>query len=282
VLRALAVAVLLCMPGAMRLAGQDTPATEDAPVTRDSLVTQDTPADDTLSFDSLDVPDVVAKHDSGAAARIVFDSSVVAVRMPDDSAMKSYRSDGDFVYDREQREPESLWDRFVRWLQRLIGRVGGGDAESTIFEWVCYGLAAAVIVFVILKLIGSDIRGLFMHGRRSRVSDFIEVDENIHEMNFDALIAEAVAAGQYRRAVRLLYLKGLKALTDGGAIDWRKGKTNRDYLHELRESPLRAPFADATLLFEYVWYGDMPIDESVFRSVRENLEGFITTIGRRP
>lgn len=231
----------------------------------------------------MDVPDYAPPtSDTSAlegAATIYYDSSVVTLRSPSGDALDRYRSSDEFIYDREPRETESIWEKFLRWLrERLRDLLGGSEGEATVTQWIGYTIAALAVIFVIMKLLGTDLRGLFLRGNPNRVSPFAELDENIHEMDFDALIEEAVAARHYRRAVRLLYLKALKILADRGHIDWRRDKTNHDYLRELRgkKAALGGAFADATVLFEYVWYGDMPIDESIFRSVRENMNGFIT------
>jgi hypothetical protein len=267
----LAAALVLLAPGASRVVAQEMPEedTLETPIAvPDTFVADDEPSKPAVAGDSI--------------VRLVFDSSRIALRGVPDSLFDRYRSDNDFDYNREQREPESLWNRFLRWLYRTFERLlGGGENVGTVAEWIGYAIAAAAVAYVIYVLWKGDVRSLLRGGNRARVSPFAELDENIHEMNFDALIEEAVNARQYKRAVRLLYLKGLKVLADRGAINWRKDKTNRDYLHELRESPVRASFADATFLFEYVWYGDMPINESIFRSIRENLDGFITNIDRK-
>jgi len=54
--------------------------------------------------------------------------------------------------------------------------------------------------------------------------------ENIHELNFDKLISEALAQQHYREGIRLLFLKSLKLLTDRQFIHWQAGKTNQQSL----------------------------------------------------
>ena len=93
-------------------------------------------------------------------------------------------------------------------------------------------------------------------------------------MDFDRLIAEATAARAYRRAVRLLYLKTLKTLAADNLIDWQRDKTNHEYIAELRQPALRSSFAELTFLFEYIWYGDFPVDEGVFDRARSRFTQF--------
>jgi hypothetical protein len=263
-----------------RMAAQDTLSDEDdsagAPV-----AVPDSGAE--IMIDTLAASDSTPAHlvyDS-TPAHLVYDSTAIAARSISESTFQRYRNDPDYDYNRTQREPNTLWQRLLRWVNEAFESLfSGAGGEWTLKQWLEMIVGAAILTAAIIYFIKADVRSLFMKRKLARVSPFADVDEDIHEMDFDALIAAAVDAKQYRRAVRLLYLKGLKVLSDRGAIAWRKDKTNRDYLHDLAESALRSPFADATILFEYVWYGDMPLNDSIFRSIRENLEGFITAIDR--
>lgn len=220
--------------------------------------------------------------DSAAPAAVRYDSAGIARRKPSAEAMERFLSNDDFNYDREPRDPETLIEKILRWLYGIFRRLfPSTESEATFWTWLFRAIAAAALVYVILKLAQSDIRSLFFPGAERKGSGFTEIDENIHEMNFDTLIEEAVAAANYRRAVRLLYLRSLKELADRGAIEWKRNRTNHDYLLELRDSPLRVPFADATWLFENVWYGNVPVSEAVFRNIRETFVGLSSTITRR-
>ncbi len=88
--------------------------------------------------------------------------------------------------------------------------------------------------------------------------------ENIHEIDFDAEIEKAVSQHNYRLAVRMLYLKCLKQLSDATLIKWQPEKTNSAYINELNDVVKRTAFKLLTRQFEYVWYGEFAIDGSTF------------------
>ena len=112
--------------------------------------------------------------------------------------------------------------------------------------------------------------------RRSRRAPLVleAADEDLHTTDFDRLVEEAVAAGQYRRAVRLLYLKTLQTLADDGLIAWQRDKTNHAYVEELRRPALRPAFARLTDLFEFVWYGDFPVDAALYARMQQHFAAF--------
>jgi hypothetical protein len=91
--------------------------------------------------------------------------------------------------------------------------------------------------------------------------------EDIHGINFDAEVEKALAQHNYRLAVRLLYLKCLKQLSDKNLIQWEIDKTNTAYLYELKNNEQRQIFGLLTSRFEYVWYGNFPINKQAFSDI---------------
>jgi hypothetical protein len=194
--------------------------------------------------------------------------------MPAAGKIDGFRSDRDFTYERNQHAPRTLWEQIKEWLMSLLSIFFESSAAGPVLRIVAYTLVGGMVVFVVLKLIGVDVRGLF--GGESRKTDLHAgvAEENIHTMDFDRLIADAIARREYRWAIRLHYMRTLKELTDLKLIAWKPEKTNQDYLHELRLAPLRTPFAGITMLFEYAWYGDLPVNERVFRQAEQSFADF--------
>jgi hypothetical protein len=214
--------------------------------------------------------------DSAAPARALprYDSSAIEPRLPSAAAIEALRSDEDLVYDRPVQNAETIWQRIWEWISDLLGDALLGNT------WLLYTVAGLVVAFALWKIFSSGFSGPFkgageFEGGRTRI------EENIHEIDFDPLLEEAVRAGDYRRATRLLYLKGLRRLSERGLIEWRRDKTNHDYLRELNGTDLADPFARGTILFEYVWYGDFPIDRESYGPIAERLRAFIERVEAR-
>ena len=115
-------------------------------------------------------------------------------------------------------------------------------------------------------MLKNDIRAVFYGKSASVVIDFKEFSENIHKINFEELIADAISRRDYRKAVRLHFLKLLKELTDNNLITWQIDKTNNDYSIELSNSKFSSKFKELVLMYEYIWYGDLQLDEENFKS----------------
>ena len=89
-------------------------------------------------------------------------------------------------------------------------------------------------------------------------------EENIHEIDFDKDIKDAEQDGDYRRAIRLLFLKVLKNLSDAELIYWDSNKTNYQYLYELKGTNIYSQFVKCVNVFDVVWYGEWKIDQSYY------------------
>lgn len=113
---------------------------------------------------------------------------------------------------------------------------------------------AAIFVFVILYQLARN-RGMF----KSTVSKQVEEedaapDEDSLERDFDALLAQAFRAGDYRLAIRYHFLRTLQLLRDRQLVDYAVDKTNSRYVHEVPPR-FKNEFASLILNYEYVWYG---------------------------
>jgi hypothetical protein len=201
------------------------------------------------------------------------DSSVVDVRSFSAAAIQKYRADKEFQYERSAVPPQSLWDRFWEWFWDKVGSIFSTKAGSRTFRTIFIIVSIAILVFFIYKLTGMSKTGLF--GRKGASGlDYSASDENIHTINFEDAIQQAIDNGNYRLAVRLLYLQSLKALSDRGLINWQINKTNVAYVDELSGTAYHQSFDKLTLQFENNWYGDVPITAAEFAPVREQFNRF--------
>ncbi|QHT69880.1 DUF4129 domain-containing protein [Rhodocytophaga rosea] len=202
-------------------------------------------------------------------------SEQIQLRTFQKEKLQKYLNDEDFKYDREFKpEAPNLWQRFKIWLLTKILQALSNEQTFNFWKWAIYILCGLVILYVILKLTKTNVRGLFFGQAQSGKMAFSETQENIHELNFEKLIAEAIAAQQYGKAIRLFYLKILKELTDRKLIDWRINKTNYDYVRELGAKDLAPSFRNLTFLFEYIYYGDFPITQTDFEQAQSAFKNF--------
>lgn len=135
-------------------------------------------------------------------------------------------------------------------------------------------IGLALLLFYLLKAIGGPANKRIQKNKGIAV-DLNRLEENLLETDFEAFIRQAIEQGDYTLALRLYFLWTLQRLTYQKAIVWKKDKTNRDYLTELRTTPLFEPFRTLTRAYEQVWYGRRSLTETEYRQLSNGFETFI-------
>ena len=199
-----------------------------------------------------------------------FDSASVILRNFDTTKIEILKKDPEMKYT-YTKATLSLWDRFWIWFGQQLSELFYAPSEVNWFRFFTYIVFTLIIVYAIFRLLKLDTFKVFVglkHNQQEQKSFFIE--ENIHEMDFEALMNEALLKQENRLAIRLMFLWGLKLLSDKNYITWEPGKTNRDYLMEIQSKTVKNSFSDLNYYFEYAWYGQFPVSQELFNKVNRN------------
>jgi hypothetical protein len=194
------------------------------------------------------------------------DTLAIAPRDFDESKLNELRKDEDYNYTEPPTVAESLWDRFWRWIAQFFSVVFNEMAYTDWGNVLLYVLAVCVLVIIVLAVLKVDAFRV-LSGSDKNVTKGV-FHENIHEMDFDVLIKEALAKRDFRNAVRLVFLQSLKLLSDKQHIDWQPGKTNHDYLDEVQSVDVKKGLGQLSYYFDYAWYGGFTISETQFSRVK--------------
>lgn len=200
------------------------------------------------------------------------DSSKVVVSKFDKDAISNYKEQKEFQYDEIGQQQLSLWDKFWLWFWDVIGELFQGAAANIFSRYIFIGLGVALILFIVIKIIGAE--KIFAKKSKETILPYDVITENIHEIDYEQELQRLVAERKFRLAVRLLYLRALKKLSDAEIIQWQPDKTNYNYLMEISKPELRNDFSQLTLQFDYIWYGDFPIDEVKFDPINQSFNQF--------
>jgi len=161
------------------------------------------------------------------------------------------------------------WDRFMKWLNGILG-----DRAITIPS---VGLSPLAVIATLLLVL------VLVYVFRSLFADLInEASINGNGEHGDELLTSDVAfkraqtlsqGGDYRSAVRYLYLSSLLLLDERGLLRYDHSKTNREYLRSVSDSPeLSEPLKDVIDVFDNVWYGYHELDEDSFKHYSDRVE----------
>lgn len=201
----------------------------------------------------------------------------------DPDRLERYRNNPDYNYDRaipETPVPPKEKDR--RDLDDFPSpNIGGGAAVGALAKGLIWVLIIGVSIFVIAQLLKIRMGRLVKKDSDEAVAmTDLSDGEDINQMDFDDPIQEAINQGQFRRATRLLYLRSLKQLQNRSLIEWKREKTNHQYLRELNRPDLQPLFREITFLFEYIWYGEFPVDRNHFNTAHATFLRFDQALRR--
>lgn len=227
----------------------------------DSIVTQ--PSDD--SSDDDEQTDEVFSNDS----------LVSHLRMVSYDTIASIERDKGFYY---RRYMDSLLraTKFKK-TERKVSTRSNFDFFDSIFGVFFWVLAIGLFIFLVYKLFLSN-SSILVRNRKNLTSEIEMTEEETGDP--DQLLKNAISAGNYRLAVRFLYLNTLQKLADRKIFELNNNKTNFEYANEVRNQPFANQFASLTLKYEYIWYGEYPVDESLFRQLQEDFNYFNKSISR--
>lgn len=227
-------------------------------------------AGQSLTYDTFAYDDTYAAH---------HDTSSVVAKVIPERELEGFRNNPNYQYDRVETGGPTLFSLFWQWLDDVLFHPLRENTTEQFWSWFWMLAGVAALAFVISKALRAD-SGWFFRKKDEEVEiaglELLDT-EDIESVDLDALLEAALHGRRYRDAARYQYLQALQTLTEQGLINWDKHKTNLDYLAEVRSADrpnLDAPFADITRLFEWIWYGEFPVDEQRFSRVRARFDLF--------
>jgi len=137
------------------------------------------------------------------------------------------------------------------------------SAAAPVMKLIFYAVVAALIGLIIYHIAKNTSLQTRLKKIQVDKPDPASDVEDIATLDVDTLLRRTLAEGNYRLAMRLYFLGLLKKLNEVGLIDWKKDKTNRDYLSELfAKEAYYNEVRRLTLAYEQVWYGDhdLPVE----------------------
>lgn len=137
-------------------------------------------------------------------------------------------------------------------------------------------LLGGFLIYIILKtVLNIDIRFWKKQKSVKNTTQSLEFDnEDIHQLDLDSLLQEALITNNFRLATRYYYLKTIKKLNDLKYIDFQIEKTNSDYLLEIDNENIIPDFSYLSYIYNYIWYGEFKVDVIRFKGIQEKYQAF--------
>lgn len=180
----------------------------------------------------------------------------------------------DFAKKIENKDQDSLWERFWNWLTDLIFGNSSEDSKANMFSIFLWSLAIAGIIIIVWLLTRTEFTSFLRGNTKNTTFNFSDVEEDISSIDFNTRIKKAVDDNDYRLAIRWHYLKQLNILNETKIIHYEPFKTNIDYGFELAKSPYQQAFTDISRIYEYVWYGKYDITIVDYEKLEKQFKAF--------
>ncbi|HZQ06192.1 MAG TPA: DUF4129 domain-containing protein [Anaerolineae bacterium] len=218
-----------------------------------------------LIQDSSKTDDAIARL---TALRDAMAIPPAAINAADLDALRDILNYPPFVTDTSRNWLAQLIDAIIDFLNRLVNNTAQGIYDTRDL----FVLAGVILVVIVLVYFARALR-------RNVVSEEIlaplKPDEEARTPAEALSLAQQFAnAGDYRSAVRQMYLATLLLLDQRGKLKYDPTLTNREYLREAtldpRTSSALAPIIDT---FDRTWYGFEPISREEFEAYRQHVEG---------
>jgi hypothetical protein len=148
-------------------------------------------------------------------------------------------------------------------FMRLLGKLFGSTAQSSLFAKI---LIIAVLVAAVILIMGV-VKQIKPRKKRARKRTILgeELDAATTPRDLADAAMAAARAGDFRTAIRKLYISLLYDLAERNVIELEDSATNHEYLARLsRFNSLTAPVGYLTDRFDYCWYGMTPSSEEEF------------------
>jgi len=198
------------------------------------------------------------------------DTLVVLQRTIPADAVKKMKSDEDFWY------ADSVISKKV--VKPPVKERAGNNTyvplgQRAWFQTLLWIVILGVFILFLTIYLGGSQVGLFRK-KNIRTAGHQEeaITEDIFAINYQKEIDKAVASGNYRLAVRLLFLRLLKTMSEKNIIRYKQDKTNLDYLMELHPTTHYHQFFRITRNYEYSWYGQFPVSEEAWQQIRNDFD----------
>ena len=157
---------------------------------------------------------------------------------------------------------QALQEAFWRFIARLLGRTSITVAGS-LMTYLFTGLAVLALALVLAYALRGVLANFVAEAEAE--ADAEGAGESLTAESALRRAQTLSASGDYRTAVRYLYLSSLLLLEERGLLRYDRSLTNREYLRSVAHVPeLAALLREVVEVFDQVWYGYQPLDAAAY------------------
>ncbi|MFT4900695.1 MAG: hypothetical protein ACI9U0_002502 [Flavobacteriales bacterium] len=178
----------------------------------------------------------------------------------------------EYLKNKEDLHKDNPREEFEKKERERKRNSGGG---AGFFKLVLIILIGGILAFAVYMLFLKTP----MEGESHKILYDQELNpESIKLTELELKIKASKKANDFRGATRLYFAWVIKELSDRDFIDWRKRKTNSNYLLEVSDKPFHKAFELAVKNYEFIWYGKYEIGKTDFELIEKEFLNLINRI----
>lgn len=159
-----------------------------------------------------------------------------------------------------------------------LPNLGNWSVVGELIKIIAIITLVLVLAYFIYKLFEENYGGANKAIKKYKNVLIENLEQHIHEVDLHQFLKEALKNNDFKLAVRIYYLIIIKQLSDSKLINWKKQKTNGEYVSELFGSNYFLDFKDSTLIFERIWYGDLDLTKQRYENIADKYEKFLNKL----
>lgn len=181
----------------------------------------------------------------------------------------------------EESAAQNLIQRIYQWLLEQFYRLldflyGSSGSPVSVPSEVVIPLTVLVIAAVLVFVFRDTLRNLFAEVELA--DEAAGVGEVLSARSAGQKAQVLSSSGDYRHALRYLYLSALLLLDERGLLRYNRAQTNREYLRQVRGRPDLAEHLKVVVdTFDRVWYGFQPVDQESYARYAEHVSALEET-----
>jgi hypothetical protein len=188
-----------------------------------------------------------------------------SVRQVDSKQLRSYTLNPDYAYANDS----SYWQKRLPQKPGAFSRI----LSSSVLRWIFLSVMVGLVLFGIYQLAREN--NFSWLSRRGKITNSghssVLLDE---EMNFGTVIHQYEAEGNYRMAVRYLYLQLIHVARETGGIQFKDSSTNAEIALAFGDHPQTGEFRFLSRAYEYIFYGGYFLKSELYNSLKTRFSLF--------
>lgn len=175
-----------------------------------------------------------------------------------------FKNDRDYAYANDSE----YWRKEAPAEPGLFFRI----LDSRALGWIFLILVAGVILYGVYQLAIENNFTMLIRSRRQK-KDQLAITSSEDKIDFDEAISRSQAEGDYRIAIRFLYLRMVYSLRENGIV-FRDSSTNAEITRVMGKHPEAESFRWLASAYEYVFYGGFVPDLETYMHIKNKFEAF--------